>query len=75
MIEVGDVIQFNENHKWTGCLGIISKIKKYDSGNIRYMVGVPVPQQGTAYIFVLDSEKAIEKVGKAIFVEKEAKND
>lgn len=27
MIEKDDVIQFNENHKWRGCLGIIMEVK------------------------------------------------
>ena len=31
-MEKYDVIQFNENHKWRGCLGIITEIK--DCGNI-----------------------------------------
>lgn len=66
-MEVGDVIQFNENHKWCGCLGIITEIKKYGD-KIRFMVGVPIPQEGTAYIFVTNEEVAIEKIGKARLV-------
>lgn len=74
-MEVGDVVQFNENHKWTGSLGIITEKKEIHNNNLkgegnndfRFMVGVPVPQQGTAYIFVLLSEFAIEKIGKAHF--------
>ena len=27
MIEKDDVVQFTENHKWRGCLGIIIEIK------------------------------------------------
>lgn len=77
-MNVGDVVQFNENHKWTGCLGIINEIKEIHNPNlsgegindIRFMVGVPVPQEGTAYIFVTNSEFAIEKIGKAILVAK-----
>ena len=66
----GDVVQFNENHKWIGSLGIITEVK--DCGeDIRYMVGVPAPMQGTAYIFVMGSENAIEYIGKAIMVVKE----
>ena len=66
----GDVVQFNENHKWCGCLGIIEEIKKTVDG-FRYMVGVPCPQQGTAYIFVMENENAIEFIGKARLVPKE----
>lgn len=66
----GDVVQFNENHKWIGSLGIITEVK--DCGNdIRYMVGVPAPMQGTAYIFVMGSENAIEYIGEAILILKE----
>lgn len=79
----GDVVQFNENHKWCGSLGIIREKKeihnnsnnnnlKADSANdIRYMVGVPIPEKGTAYIYVLQSEFAIEYVGFARLVVKE----
>ena len=67
-MEKYDVIQFNENHKWRGCLGIITKIKDCGENGIRYMIAVEVPQQGTAYIFVMSTENAIEKIGKAVLV-------
>lgn len=69
-MEIGDVVQFNENHKWTGCLGIIDEIKDCGKNGIRYMVGIPMPQQGTAYIFVMDNENAIERIGRAVLVAK-----
>lgn len=86
MINVDDVVQFNENHKWCGCLGIVKEAKRVLSKSsidskekidvdIRYMVGVPTLQQGTAFIFVMGSENAIEKIGKAILVLKEENND
>ena len=65
-----DVVQFTEGHKWCGCLGIIEEVKELKN-DIRYMVGVPIPLQGTAYIFVLKSENAIERIGQAILVPKE----
>lgn len=66
----GDVVQFNENHKWIGSLGIITEVK--DCGNdTRYMVGVPAPMQGTAFIFVMESENAIEYIGEAILTLKD----
>lgn len=68
-MQTGDVVQFNENHKWCGCLGIIEEIKEIHN-DIRFMVGIPVPQKGTAYIFVLNSEFAIEKIGRANLVVK-----
>jgi len=75
-MEVGNVVQFNENHKWCGCLGVISRIKNCRSenapgGDIKYMVGVPIPERGTAYIYVLASEFAIEKIGQAILSQKD----
>ena len=72
-MEVGDVVQFNENHKWTGCLGIIDEINDCGKNGKRYMVALPLPQQGTAYIFVMPSEFAIEKIGKARFVTQKEK--
>ena len=75
-MKVNDVVQFNENHKWRGCLGIITETKEIHNdllnsegkNDIRFMVGVPIPQQGTAYIFVLASEFAIERIGEAILI-------
>lgn len=64
------VVQFNENHKWCGSLGIITEVKVLKN-DIRYMVGVPAPMQGTAFIFVMESENAIEYIGKAALTLKE----
>ena len=66
----GDVVQFNENHKWIGSIGIITEVK--DCGDdTRYMVGVPAPMQGTAFIFIMESENAIEYIGKAVLTLKD----
>lgn len=73
-MKINDVIQFNENHKWRGCLGIINDIK-ICGDDIRYTVGVPAPMEGTAFIFVMRSENAIELVGQAILVPVEAGNE
>ena len=27
-MKIGDVVQFNENHEWCGCFGIIEEIKE-----------------------------------------------
>lgn len=70
-MKIGDVVQFNENHKWCGCLGIIREVKDCKENGIRYMVGVPIPQQGTAFIYVMDNEEEIEYVGKAVLVLKD----
>ena len=64
----GYVVQFNENHEWRGCLGIIEEVKDCGNNGIRYMVGVPAPLQGTAYIYVMDHENAIELIGRAVLV-------
>lgn len=77
-MKVGDVVQFNENHKWVGCLGIITELKEIHNqdlqsegvNDIRFMVGVPIPQEGTAYIYVTASEFAIELIGEARLVAK-----
>ena len=59
-----DVVVFNENHKWCGRIGYIREIKTN-----RIMVGVPMPQQGTAYIFCTGDD--VERIGKYPFVEAE----
>lgn len=63
----GDVVQFIENHKWCGCLGIVEDVKRCGE-DMRYLVGVPTPQQGTAYIFVMKNATETEYIGRAIFV-------
>lgn len=61
----GKVVQFNENHKWCGCLGIVTESKP----NIdRYMVGVPIPLEGTAYIFAKSID--LEIIGDAVLVQR-----
>lgn len=62
-----DVVQFVENHKWCGCLGIINEVKQCGD-DIRYMIGVPVPEQGTAFIFSMASAKEFEYIGLATMV-------
>ena len=57
------VVQFNENHKWCGCLGIVTESKP----NIdRYMVGVPIPLKGIAYVFAHRSD--LEVIGDAVLI-------
>ena len=60
-------LDYKINHKWTGSLGIITEIKDCKENGTRYMVGLPSPE-GTAYIFVMSTENAIEKIGKAILI-------
>lgn len=63
--QVGEVVQFVENHKWCGCLGIINEVK--DCGeDYKYLVGVPIPEKGIAYIFSMGSSEEFEYVGDAI---------
>lgn len=69
-MKIGSVVQFNENHKWIGSLGIITEVKKCGD-DTRYMVGVPAPMQETAFIFVMESENAIEYIGKAVLTLKD----
>lgn len=73
-MKINDVVQFNENHKWRGSLGIINEIKRCGD-DIRYMVGVPAPMEGTAFIYVMDSENAIELIGQAVLVPREVDNE
>ena len=74
-MKYGDVVQFNENHEWCGCLGIVREVKDCKENGIRYMVGVPDTNQRMAFIYVMDNEEAIEYIGKAVLVLEEAIND
>lgn len=74
MLNKNDVVQFNENHKWCGCFGFVNEVKACGS-DFRYMIGLPIPQQGTAYIFVMESENAIEKIGESVLILKDGEND
>ena len=65
-----DVVQFTEDHKWVASLGIISEVK--DCGDdYKYLIGVPIPQQGTAYIFSMESANEFEYIGRAVLGEPE----
>lgn len=66
-LKFNDVIQFNENHKWCGALGIVSEIKEIKN-DTKYLIGVPIPEAtnvSTAYIFVMASDMALERIGVA----------
>lgn len=68
---IGDVVQFTENHKWCGCLGIIEEVK-HCADDVRYMIGVPMPSNdgktSTAYIFSMESQHEFEGIGSAAMV-------
>ncbi len=74
MFKIHDVVQFTEKHKWCGCLGPISKIKPCGD-DIKYLVGVQVPQGGIAYIFTMQSDNDIEYIGEAVIVTVEEDED
>lgn len=67
-LKINDVVQFTEKHKWCGCLGIIEEVKKGLVNN-KYLIGVPMPERGTAYIF--DNGSNIEYIGPAIMIKEE----
>lgn len=71
MFQKNDVVQFNETHPWCGSLGIVDKVK--DCGDdIKYMIGVPIPEKGTAYIFSMGSKEEFEYIGRAVMVATES---
>ena len=74
IIQKYDVVQFNENHKWCGSLGIVTRVKDL-GGTTKYMVAVPIPEKGIAYITVLGSENALEYIGRAILTDSEGEDD
>ena len=73
IIQKNDVVQFNERHKWCGSLGIVTKITETDKGSM-YMIAVPIPETGIAYIRVLDSENAVEYIGRAVLTDSEGED-
>lgn len=74
-IQIHDVVQFNEKHKWCGCLGIVYEVKICRNESLewdtRYMVGVQVPKEGIAFIYCMESENVIERIGNAILYRKD----
>lgn len=74
MYHKNDVVQFTENHKWCGCLGIIEEIKNCGD-DIRYMVGVPIPGSGTAHVFSMSSKNEFEYIGHAVMVSAESEKE
>ena len=69
-----DAVQFNENHEWVGCFGFIDEIKEVGD-DIRYMIGVPMPGKGTAYIFSMESRDELEYVGKTVLIPGESETE
>lgn len=68
-ISKNDVVQFTEDHKWAGCLGIVSEVRE-SIHTRRYLISVPAPDNSghssTAYIF--DDGSNIERIGTAVLV-------
>ena len=77
MISKRDVVQFTEDHKWCGCLGIVKEVKKYQDGTCRYMVGVPVPnnESNAQTAFIFDNGDNIERIGIACLTLREDDDD
>ena len=69
-IQKYDVVQFNEKHKWCGSLGIVTDVKNVDADTI-YLIGVPIPEKGVAYIRVMKSEYVVEYIGRAVLADSE----
>lgn len=67
-VSEGDVIQFNENHKWCGALAIVSEVKKVE-GDVKITAGVPMLEKdgvsGQAYIFTMQSKNEFDPIGRA----------
>ena len=66
-LKLNDVVQFNENHKWCGALGIVNEVKELKN-DTKYLIGVPIPEAAgvsTAYIFVMASKMVLERIGVA----------
>lgn len=67
MFNINDVIQFTENHKWTGCFGYINEIK--DCGDdIRYMICIPVPEEGLVFTYSMGSNEEFKYIGQSYLI-------
>ena len=69
-----DVVQFTENHKWAACLGIIAEVREIDD-DVKYMICVPIPESGMAYIFSMESDAEFESVGTAVLGYRDEEDD
>lgn len=65
---IGDVVQFNENHKWCGAFGYVTEVKQCGD-DFRVMVGATIPDNqlkcSTAYIYSMLKDNDFDIVGKA----------
>ena len=61
MFKLNDVVQFNEHHKWCGCIGIVEEVKPN-----RIMVGVPIPVGKSTHIYVVKED--LEYIGNTVLV-------
>lgn len=75
MFNKNDVVQFNESHKWCGTFGYISEIKDCGENGIRYMIAVPISQQGTAFIFSMAKDQEFDYIGHTNLVLKDGDGD
>lgn len=68
---VGEVVQFNEKHKWAGALGIVSEVKQCGE-DYRVMIGATIPDNeahcNTAYIFSMLNDKEFDFIGDAVLM-------
>lgn len=56
-----DVIQITEDHKWAGSFAVVDFVRDWG-----IQVYVPIPQQGSAFIRLMNGE--FEKVGEAVLI-------
>lgn len=66
-----EVIQFNESHKWCGSFGYIHRVRKGGT----YMIAVPLPEQGTAFIIAERNEFDVVGATDLILGDDDDEND
>lgn len=64
VLHIGDVVQFNNNHKWCGCFGYIDEIKEMPD-DTRYTIAIPFPGNEIAVIYSLISDAEFDYIGHA----------
>lgn len=68
MLNKYDVVQFEENHKWCGCFGIVCDVTEYINGEASYMIAIPRINRNKGFIYSMESEKDLIYVGEAVLV-------
>lgn len=60
-IQINDVVKFNKNHRYHGCLGIVISKDKVGREHI-YEIAIPIPESGGEH--TIATGKEIVRIGR-----------